>query len=206
MIPAETLESIKDILARGRRMDAIALYRRATGASLADAQAAVRVLEAESRGALTATGTFSDRCPPRTSRKGRVLGWVSVTWGILFMLLGAGLSLSSFSYSFGGLATQGMVVKLTEDPMAHGNQRSWYPLVEYQVDGRAYTYKGVGSNPPRYTVGQKVPILYKPGRHDAARINSFFDLWLIPLVFGGSGSVFAVMGAQVLRHRGPQAD
>ena len=46
---------------------------------------------------------------------------------------------------------------------------------------------GNGSNPPLYEVGEKVPVLYLPGRPGAAVIDTFIELWLGPVIYTGLG-------------------
>ena len=48
-IPEESLDQIKEALARGHKIDAIRLYRECTGAGLAEAKTAVEQLEARMR-------------------------------------------------------------------------------------------------------------------------------------------------------------
>ncbi len=54
------------------------------------------------------------------------------------------------------------------------------------------------SYPSRYAVGDFVPVLYEANRPDQARIRSFYDLWFVPLLFGGLGVVFTAVGAGLL--------
>ena len=136
--------------------------------------------------------------------QGRPLGWAFLGGGLLFVALGFGMSLSSLRFLFGSATAQGTIVQVKDDPYQR-NGRAWYPVVEYQVDGRTYTYTGVGSESSSYSVGQKVPIVYRPEHPDSARIHSFADLWLIPVFFGACGAAFAGMGTRVLRHREPRS-
>ena len=64
-----------------------------------------------------------------------------------------------------------------------------YPVVEYQVSDRKYTYRSRSSF-GSYNVGQKVPVVYKVDRPGVARIDTFSDRWLVPLL-GGGGSLFS---------------
>ena len=61
-----------------------------------------------------------------------------------------------------------------------------YPQFSYQTpDGTTHVLtSNSGSSPPSYTVGQHTQILYPPTNPDGARLNSFWDLWMAPMVFG----------------------
>ncbi|HEX8337059.1 MAG TPA: DUF3592 domain-containing protein, partial [Pyrinomonadaceae bacterium] len=50
------------------------------------------------------------------------------------------------------------------------------------------------SNPPGYSVGDRVEILYHSQNPKRARVASPFRLYLLALVFGGLGAVFFVVG------------
>jgi hypothetical protein len=110
---------------------------------------------------------------------------------------------------FGSARTEGTVTRLEPEVelVSHGNPQAgdivWYeevvvsyPVVEYEVGERRYTYR------PRsafrtYNVGEKVPVLYKADRPRVARIDTFADRWLIPLLLGGMllvGGVVAMAG------------
>lgn len=52
-----------------------------------------------------------------------------------------------------------------------------------------------GSNPPSYSRGDQVEVLYLPSQPQKARINGFFSLWGLPLIFGGLGALFFAIGA-----------
>jgi hypothetical protein len=110
--------------------------------------------------------------------------------------------------AFGSARTEGTVVKLEPevDFISHGTPQAgeivwleqvvvFYPVLEYQVDDRKYTYR------PRsafrtYKVGETVAVLYKVDRPGAARIDTFSDRWLVPLLLGGAlvllGALFMV--------------
>lgn len=52
-----------------------------------------------------------------------------------------------------------------------------------------------GSNPPSYSRGEQVEVLYLPSQPQKARIHGFFSLWGLPLIFGGLGALFFAIGA-----------
>lgn len=52
----------------------------------------------------------------------------------------------------------------------------------------------VGSNPPTYRKGDKVQVAYDRSNPKEAKIRAFTELYLLPLIFGGIGSVFFTLG------------
>jgi hypothetical protein len=55
-----------------------------------------------------------------------------------------------------------------------------------------------GSSPPRYRVGEAVAVLYQPAAPYDAKIEGFFALWGVPVIIGGIGSVFFLIGAGIM--------
>jgi hypothetical protein len=54
------------------------------------------------------------------------------------------------------------------------------------------------SNPPRYSKGEKVEVLYLPTEPEKAKINSFFALWGGVVILGGMGGVFFLIGTSIV--------
>ena len=76
---------------------------------------------------------------------------------------------------------------------------SFSPVIEFQdKTGRDFEFKGVGSSPPRYRVGDQVEVLYHPDDPEQAVIDGFLDKWLpATLVLAFSGIVL-LTGALLL--------
>jgi hypothetical protein len=85
-------------------------------------------------------------------------------------------------------------------------------IVDRDSDGETYhphvrfvTAKGepveftssVGSNPAGFDIGEHVTILYDPSDPQGARIDSFVQLWLVPIIVGVFGLVFTTAGGVV---------
>ena len=63
------------------------------------------------------------------------------------------------------------------------------------ADGKAYTVtSATSSNPPEFAEGQAVRVLYDPMNPGTARIDSFLQLWFMPILFGAFGAVFGGIG------------
>jgi hypothetical protein len=67
------------------------------------------------------------------------------------------------------------------------------------VGGTNYRCTGTGSGLSQYTIGEKVWVVYKIDQPETARIDSFFERWLIPLLIGGIGATFTAVGVSIVR-------
>ncbi|MFI7402075.1 DUF3592 domain-containing protein [Streptomyces sp. NPDC049541] len=147
----------------------------------------------------------------------RARRWITfgvIAFGALFLAVGLILAGQSASLLADGERARGTVVSLewrTEHSSSFHKNRSSdkpraYPVVEFtSADGEHRTFRGsVGSDPPSYGAGERVDVLYRADSPQEARINGFASLWLLPLIFGGPGSLAVGIGtaiALVMRRR-----
>ncbi len=128
----------------------------------------------------------------------QALGIAALLAGLL--LLGAALYLYLRQRQFLRRAREatGVVVALTQSPGEGGSLQ--HPVVEFQTaNGEVVEFESpVGQNPPAYQVGQRVPVLYDPGRPEAATIRSFVSLWLWCLVTGLLGATLTCCASPVV--------
>lgn len=118
------------------------------------------------------------------------------------VLLGNGVGHGRRTRAFLGKAraATGRVIALERVPASSDEQETWRPVIEFTTD-RGYPARCkalASSNPPAYAVGERVEVLYDPARPAEGRIRSFTDLWLLPLLFGGLGALFAGIGTALL--------
>lgn len=123
-----------------------------------------------------------------------------------FAVLGAGLLAGGLFWaqqvrSFIAEASRadGTVVELAPSRSSDG-ATSWRPVVRFvAADGNAVQFSSsTSSNPPSYSRGEKVVVLYRAGTPQDAAISGFFSLWLGPLILGGMGAVFLGIGGGML--------
>ena len=129
----------------------------------------------------------------------------------LAILLGS-LAVSGHNMSFVRRAAraQGTVTALvpyqsidTNSNQSIGNMPSvsysFQPVVRFQHDGQQIQFSdSVASNSPAYHVGETVNVLYLESNPYDARIDSFMSLWLVPMIFGGVGTIFLALGAGMI--------
>ncbi len=95
-----------------------------------------------------------------------------------------------------------VVMRQTRDSETNQLQDYYYPVVSFTPAGGAQmeVQLGEGSWPAAYGVGDQVTVLYDSTRPREARIKSAastFLVWLLPLITGFVGFVFAGVGAAV---------
>ena len=81
---------------------------------------------------------------------------------------------------------------------------TYSPVVEFVASGegaeadpshaKSFRFKGLGSDPPGYKVGERVKVVYLPGDPAGAMIADSGQIWLGPYLVTGLGALFAVVG------------
>lgn len=94
--------------------------------------------------------------------------------------------------------TEGTVVDLVRSQSS--DSTTYRPVVHFlDQNGQAIEFiSSTGSNPPSYSKGQKVEVLYRPTNPQDAKINGFFSLWGGPTILSGVGGVFFIVGAGII--------
>ncbi|NZA27241.1 DUF3592 domain-containing protein [Luteimonas sp. SJ-92] len=111
------------------------------------------------------------------------------------MLLGALLLFSGTrSFLAEAVRAEGVVVDLERSRSSEST--TYRPVVLFTAqDGQEATFvSSSGSNPPSHRRGERVQVLYPPGRPEEARIDGFFPLWGAVVILGGIGSAFFLIG------------
>ena len=139
----------------------------------------------------------------------KVIVWIGAIFtpiGLVFAGIGAWAYLEDRSLAESGLRAQGTVIEMVGSRDSD-NGYTYRPLVEFfDANGERHTFTSrVGTNPPDHSTGETVEVIYAPGSPQNAMLDSFSDRFLLPLIFGGLGTVFAAIGGGLLfgwiRHR-----
>jgi hypothetical protein len=97
---------------------------------------------------------------------------------------------------------QGTVTDLvrSSSSSSSSNSTTYRPVVQYTTQsGETVEFtSSSGSNPPSYSKGEQVEVLYRPLLPAQAKINSFFSLWGGPVIVGSLGGVFSLLGGGIL--------
>ena len=123
-------------------------------------------------------------------------------FALIFALIGAGLIGGSFFTASSTLDLRevavevpGQIVGIAESQDDDGT--SYAPIYEYEVDGRTLRHESSVSTSSRPTIGDTETLLVDPSDPTRAKADTFMDMWFVPVLLGGLGSVFFLIGAGV---------
>lgn len=131
----------------------------------------------------------------------RLISWLFPALGGLLLLGAVLLAIHTRQFVARAHTVPGTVVDLVEKRDSDGSTYS--PVVRFTTPhGREITYtESFSGYPAPYDVGEPVEVLYSAEKPDQGRIKGFMSLWLGPLVLGGIGSVFTLIGGGILLAR-----
>ncbi|MBE9206538.1 DUF3592 domain-containing protein [Nostoc sp. LEGE 06077] len=129
----------------------------------------------------------------------RLFGSIFGGVGSIFLITGILIGVNTRSFVGKSIATSGTVIDVVKHRSRDSKGRSftaYYPVIKFTANsGKLIEFEAnSGSNPPAYNQGQKVEILYNPQEPESAVISSWFELWFLPTMFTGMGSLFVVIG------------
>lgn len=126
-----------------------------------------------------------------------MMGGIFSLFGVLFGGIGLIAFLSTRNFLKTSISRDGTVIELNlyED----FDSSVYYPVVTFKFEGEEYQFQGdSGSDPPSYHEGEKVRVSFQAEHPNEAKINSFFSLWMLPLIFGLFGVLFFSIGGGIL--------
>ncbi|OUL27776.1 hypothetical protein BV378_08385 [Nostoc sp. RF31YmG] len=132
-----------------------------------------------------------------------VFGSIFAGIGSIFAVTGAIFVINTHSFVGTAESIQGTVIdlKLRSSTDSKGRSSSvYYPVVKFTPSSGEPTIfeSSTGSKPPAFSKGQQVEVLYNPQKPNSAMINSWLELWFLPVMFTGMGSIFVLIGGVVL--------
>lgn len=131
--------------------------------------------------------------------------WVGAIFtpvGLLFAGIGSAFYLSDQALEAKGGRATGTVVALNRHRDSEGDTM-YQPEVEFRDrNGIQHRFvSSISSSSPGVSRGERVDVIYDPDAPGEAAIDSFTQRFLFPLIFGGIGGLFAVIGAALLWSR-----
>ena len=121
---------------------------------------------------------------------------------IVFFLIGLGLMFFSFkamsstrAFVAGAEKSEGTVVRLFRSTASGSSAGAYRPVVKFTTaSGQTIIFtSSFGSDPPKYSEGQRVEVAYLPSSPQRAKINDS-SLWFGEMVFAGFGVLFMLFG------------
>ena len=123
----------------------------------------------------------------------------------VFTLIGLGMLIGSFflyqstnEFLKDVLTTEGTVVELIRSRST--DSTTYRPVVKFRTRGGSVVEftSSTGSNPPSYSTGETVEVLFHEASPENAKINGFFSLWGGAVILGGMGAVFFLVGFSII--------
>jgi hypothetical protein len=120
---------------------------------------------------------------------------VMILMGLVFMAVGIFFGRDSIELRNNGRQATGEVVDIDTSRGSKGGT-TYAPVVRFTpVEGDPITFVGKVHSSSRPRIGEQVRVLYDPRDPGGAQIDSFEQMWLFPMVFGGVGFLVLAIGA-----------
>jgi hypothetical protein len=124
----------------------------------------------------------------------RIVLPVLVLAGVGLLFLGVHLHQKTAAFLARAVRAPGVVMEMATNHSSDGGD-TYAPVVEFEHDGRKYTFKDtISSNPPSYRRGQAVGVLYDPDQPRDARIDRGRWNKAVPILIGGFGGLLCLLG------------
>lgn len=116
--------------------------------------------------------------------------------GLVWILIGAGMFINRVLFLNRAIPVEGTVIGIKEDITTDDDDNqtdiTYRPQVQYEtINGEVKTFiLTFGSNPPMFSKGDKVKVLYDNKRENYAVIDSFLTMWFPQITFILLGTIF----------------
>jgi hypothetical protein len=127
--------------------------------------------------------------------------------GPVFIALAIGFGIHTSSFLHHSIAADGTIVSLRTVKDDKDGTTTYAPIFTFlAANGQTYTVSSdSGSNPPSFAPGKHVRVLYEAGNPIGAEIDSFWQVWVFPVVFAIIGLIATVMGHALYRYEKPKS-
>lgn len=126
----------------------------------------------------------------------RLALWAVVSVSLILLAVGGFLGYRTSRFRQSAATASGTVIELVER-VSHSDEGTsvvYAPRVQFRTSAgeERIFLSDTGSNPPAFAPGDPVEVLYNPDHPADARLNTFWQLWLGPVICVGIGIVFLV--------------
>jgi len=124
----------------------------------------------------------------------KLVGGIFLTIGLIKLGVAGYFYISQSDFIATAKSTQGQVIDMSRSSDDDGD--TYAPVVRF-TDDRGVTQEFVSrtsSNPPSYSRGEQVDLLYAPDNPGNAIIDDFFSRWGMVAILGGMGAIFSLVG------------
>lgn len=132
-------------------------------------------------------------------KSGWLFGGIFTPIGLLFAGIGLWLYSSDQDLASSGARATGTVIAITSYRDSDGDTM-YRPVVEFTdaAGNRREFSSDISSSSSEFSRGETVDVIYDPAQPENAIIDSFMERFFLPLIFGGLGSIFALIGGGIL--------
>lgn len=119
--------------------------------------------------------------------------------GVVFLVVAVVTFVLTLRFVAGAERVTGTVTDVSRETDSEG-EVLFYPVVRFTTaEGRTLEFRSStgSSSPPQ--PGDRVEVLYDPDDPQDARLSGFFDVWLLPIVFGFIGVVASTVSLVAIR-------
>ena len=131
-------------------------------------------------------------------RARRFFGLLFSTSGTLCVIIAAGFAAHTAYFVHSALRATGTVVEITSVASGSGEDQTigYAPVFRFQAaDGHTYTViSNTSTNPPEFSDGETITVLYKKSNPAGATPDAFWQLWTTPFVLVLVGAIHGVLG------------
>lgn len=128
----------------------------------------------------------------------KTIGGIFLLVGLAMLAAASYLYLDQSDFIASAKAADGEVVDLIRKRQDDdGNTSYTYSAVVRFTDDRSVSHEfidQISSNPPRYSKGQDVHLLYAPGNPTDAIVDDFWGRWAVVAILGCIGGIFSLVG------------
>lgn len=122
---------------------------------------------------------------------------------VILLAIALTTAIPRVAFVYNAITTDGKIVakRCPNQATRHGYQ--CLPIFRFTAsDGQPYTVESsTGGNYSDFVIGRRIKVLYLNDHPQTARIDSFSQLWVVPLIFFFLSGVFAIFPAMILKAR-----
>ncbi len=133
------------------------------------------------------------------TKKLRFIPWIFLIVGVVLLFIAYNLYASTQQFLKVSVKAVGTVVEM-KSVRDSDDDLTYKPVITYKDrTGLEHTFtSSTSSNPPSYSVGDKVELLYDPQKPEQPSINTWIDLYIGVLVLGIIGGLDVLISTLVL--------
>lgn len=126
----------------------------------------------------------------------KYLNYIFTTVGLAFIILACFFYNKTNTFLKTATTANGVVKELIQVRNSSNKSLTYKPLILFtdKNNKNIEFSSSSSSNPPSYSEGEKVQVLYNPAQSSDAKINTFLSIWGFSVILGSMGFIFFIVG------------